>query len=131
MNKIILTSILSAACLLIVTGLFNLIFDHTLNAFYTPSKALRSAEILYNKVSNLPSDSPKFITVTADNQENLLREEEKITDLLAQNGIYFLSVSKFVPSESRQKENCSLVKTLYQNNLDKFGDLCYNYKYVK
>ena len=79
---------LAVTCLLIVTGFFNLKFDDTLNAFYTPTKTLRSAEMLYNKISNLPSASPKFITVTADNQENLLQEEEKITDSLFTTTIY-------------------------------------------
>ena len=118
-KKLILVTTLVIA----IFGLCKINFDDSLSAFYTPPKNLKNAEKLYNQISETPTVSPKFITVTADNQENLLREEEKITDLLSQNGIPFISISKFIPSESRQQENISLVKTLYKNNLDKFGDL--------
>ena len=103
-------------------GYLRLSFDDTLSAFYTPKRELKKAEELYNKISqdNKPA---KIVTLQANDLEELLEKEEEIGDKLTSQNIEFMSLSKFVPSKKRQKENIALVEDLYRNNLRAFSEI--------
>ncbi|MBQ7450412.1 hypothetical protein IJS77_03260 [bacterium] len=110
-------------CLLSFLGIFRFNFSDSLSTLYTPTKKLLNAETLYNKVSGEEFKNTQFVITAGLNFENVIKEEEKITDILTQNNIDFMSLSKFLPSKERQRENFDLVKDLYSKNLDKFSDI--------
>lgn len=114
---------------LIIIFIFSLIgytrfhFNDTLTALYAPSKTLQKSEALYNKVSGSNFQMTKIVAVEGLSINDVIEKEEKITDLLYKNGYDYISVSKFIPSKTRQRENFGLVKDLYVNNLDKYSDI--------
>ena len=65
----------------------------------------------------------KIIVIEGSSLDNIIEKEEKITDKLYKQGYDYISLSKFMPSKSRQKENFDLVKILYNNNLDKYSNI--------
>ena len=109
-----------------VFGIFRLNFNDALNTFYSPDKKLIKAEKIYEDVSKDNFQSAKIITVKGKNFDELIEEEEKITKVLSENGVHYLSLSKIFPSEKKQKENFELIKKLYENNLDKFSNILSN-----
>lgn len=109
-----------------LVGLYKVHFNNSLTALYTPSKSLLKSEKLYNKVAGNTSDNSQFITVTGESIEEVLKNEEHVTDELYKNNIEYVSLSKFVPSKVRQKENFDLVKDLYRKNLDAYPDILSN-----
>lgn len=97
--------------------------NDTLTTFYTPTKALKKAETLYNKVSGMNYETTQIITVQADDFDMLLEKEEGITSQLYDNGVEYICLSKLLPSKAKQKENFDLVKELYKNNLHTYSDI--------
>lgn len=104
-------------------GVFKMSFDDNLSALYSPKNDLKFAEMIYSKIALPQNLNTYFLTFRGENIEDLLEKEEKIADQLTQNGFNYLSVSRFIPSKSRQRENFELVKSLYENNLDSFSDI--------
>ena len=116
----VLITILGIFCII---GLFKLHFNDSLMSMYSPSKELQNAETLYSKVSGGDIQSTQILTVYGENLENILQKEEEVTDKLSAQNIDYVSISKFIPSEKRQKENFELVKDLYNNNLNNYSDV--------
>jgi len=110
-------------CVLSLLGFFRFKFNNTLSSMYSPSKKLMTAETLYNKVSGNINGETQFITVSGKNEQDLLEKEEKITSELEEQNINFTALSKFVPSEKKQKENYELVQELYKSNLYKYENI--------
>jgi len=102
---------------------FHLHFNDSLSALYTPKKELKEGEALYLKLTNPNDLKARFLTVTGDNLEDILTKEEEISDIFDNNMVNYLSLSKFLPSEKRQRENFELVRSLYNNDLNNLGDI--------
>lgn len=109
-------------CVLGIIGLTQFRINDSLTALYIPSKKLINSENLYNRVSGNASKHTQIITVEGKNLEDLLQKEEKITQKLLAENIYYVSLSKFIPSKSRQKENFELVKELYSKTSDNYSE---------
>ena len=62
------------------------------------------AEKLYQEVTSANSNT-SFIIVEGDNLQDILEREENIAQRLNENSIAYYSLSKFLPSIKRQKEN--------------------------
>ena len=63
-------------------------------------------------------DTSIFV-VKGDNLEDILQKEEQIADKLGDTE--YQSLSKYVPSQKRQKSNQYLIKELYKKNLNDFA----------
>lgn len=111
---------LICVCAIFCLGLFRLNFNDDIKSLYTPPKNLLSAEKLYKEIYNL--DDKSFILVKGDSFENLMSNEEKITNDLQKQNIPYISMSKIIPSANQQKENQKLVKTLYTDNLNEYAN---------
>lgn len=114
-------------CLVILTisvGLFRLKFDDNLKNMYFPQKDLLKAEVLNNKVFNIPSFI--FLVVKGENLEAILEKEEQISDKLNSQNIDYISLNKFIPSQKRQLENRKLVKDLYLRDLKTYATFISN-----
>ena len=122
-NKKAIKLALLVLCIFSLIGFFKLNFNDSLTSLYTPSKDLLKAENLYNNVSGGLNTESRFIEVKGENLEEILKAEENITDKLREENIDFVSLSTFIPSQNRQKENFELVKDLYQNNPNNFSDI--------
>ena len=109
-------------CVLGLAGLTQLKINDSLTALYIPSKKLISAENLYNRVSGNATNHTQIITVKGENLEDLLEKEEVITQKLSAENLDYVSLSKFIPSKLRQKENFELVKQLYSANLNNYSE---------
>ncbi len=109
-------------CVLSILGYLRINFNDSLTSLYLPTRELKKSENLYNKVSGEKNTNTRIITVQSGSFDELLQKEEKISEDLYKNNIDFVSISKFIPSESRQKENFELVQNLYNNNLNNFEE---------
>ncbi len=105
-SKKIIFAVIFIVC---VIGLCRLHISDDIKTLYSPSKTLLNAEILSRKVFPMPNVS--FITVKADNLEEILQKEESVTDNLNAG---FFSLSRLIPSQKRQAENIKLVNELYK-----------------
>lgn len=110
---------LCALMLLLITGAaiagyFKFNFDDSLSALYKPSKQLIEAEKIYENAAGFKN--AHIITVNGNSLEEILEKEEEITAGLNN----YISLSRFFPSIKMQKENFTLIKELYKNNLYKF-----------
>lgn len=112
--------ILSIVIVVSLAGLCRLKFNDSLTTLYTPSKRLLKAEQLYNQVSGKDNRNTQILVVHGENLENILVNEEKLIDNLKLDN--YISLSKFIPSKQRQKENFELVNELYNHNLYKYGE---------
>ena len=101
-------------------GILRFHFNDTITSLYNPSAKLRKAEMLYSKISDEKYENTQIIVIKGN---NLIEQEEKITNQLIKNNIEYVSISKFLPSKNTQKENFELIKTLYKNNLDNYSDI--------
>ena len=90
----------------IILGSFKISFEDNLKNLYVPPKHLLEAETMYQKVFN--PTPPQFILVKGENIDEILEKQEAIEGF---------SLSNFVSSIKRQKENIALVEDLYANNL--------------
>lgn len=115
--------ILCSVTTLALVGLLMVKFDDSLAALYKPACNVLKAEILFNKINNQFASKAVAITVKGKNFANILEKEEKITSILDENNITYISISKFIPSEKRQKENHALVKKMYANGLVKYSGI--------
>lgn len=104
--------------ILLIIGLFHTHFDDNIKNMYTPPKTLLNAEKLFTEIAGTSADTSIFI-VKGNNLEELLQKEEEIADKL--NGIEYQALSKYVPSEKRQKSNQILRKELYRTKLNDFA----------
>ena len=104
--------------ILLIIGLFHTHFDDNIKNMYTPPKTLLNAEKLFTEIAGTSADTSIFI-VKGNNLEELLQKEEEIADKL--NGTEYQALSKYVPSEKRQKSNQILRKELYRTKLNDFA----------
>ena len=104
--------------ILLIVGLFHTHFDDNIKNMYTPPKALLKAEKLFTEIAGTNGDTSIFV-VKGNNLEELLQKEEEIADML--NGTEYQALSKYVPSEKRQKSNQTLRKELYRAKLNDFA----------
>lgn len=104
--------------ILLIIGLFHTHFDDNIKNMYTPPKALLKAEKLFTEIAGTNGDTSIFV-VKSNNLEDLLQKEEEIADML--NGTEYQALSKYVPSEKRQKSNQTLRKELYRAKLNDFA----------
>ena len=104
--------------ILLIIGLFHTNFDDNIKNMYTPPKTLLNAEKLFTEIAGTSADTSIFV-VKGNNLEELLQKEEEIADKL--NGIEYQALSKYIPSEKRQKSNQILRKELYRTKLNDFA----------
>lgn len=104
--------------ILLIIGLFHTHFDDNIKNMYTPPKTLLKAEKLFTEIAGTNGDTSIFV-VKGNNLEDLLQKEEEIADML--NGTEYQALSKYVPSEKRQKSNQTLRKELYRAKLNDFA----------
>ena len=107
--------------LVIVAGLYNMQFNDDIRTMYKPSKEMLNAEKLYQTVTGKNSNT-SFIIVNGGDLQTILEKEEQIGEKLSDNNIAYYSLSRFVPSARRQKENQQLVKELYDKKLSVFSE---------
>lgn len=93
-------------------------FDDNIKNMYTPPKTLLKAEKLFTEIAGTNGDTSIFV-VKGNNLEDLLQKEEEIADML--NSKEYQALSKYVPSEKRQKSNQTLRKELYRAKLNDFA----------
>lgn len=93
-------------------------FDDNIKNMYTPPKTLLNAEKLFTEIAGTNGDTSIFV-VKGNNLEDLLQKEEEIADML--NDTEYQALSKYVPSEKRQKSNQTLRKELYRAKLNDFA----------
>ena len=105
--------ILSVILGIIVLGFFNLKFNDNLKNLYTPPKELIKSETLNQELFG--QKNIKYILINGKNTNEILEKEEKLN---IKNSI---SLSDFIFSTDKQKENFLLVKELYKNNLKSYG----------
>ncbi|MBR6098603.1 MMPL family transporter [bacterium] len=115
--------ILIAVVILSLAGFCRLRFNDSLNSLYIPAKELLKAETLYNKIAGDNYQNTQILTLKGENSQDIIEKEEAVTEKLNKDNIDYISLSKFIPSEKRQKENFELVKDLYANNLNKYSDI--------
>ncbi len=104
--------------ILLIIGFFHTHFDDNIKNMYTPPKTLLKAEKLFTEIAGTNGDTSIFV-VKGNNLEDLLQKEEEIADML--NGTEYQALSKYVPSEKRQKSNQTLRKELYRAKLNDFA----------
>ena len=103
-----------------VTGLFRVNFNDDIKDMYVPPKNLAAAEKLYNDLQG-NNFNYSFILVKGRNNQELLEKEETIIDALKGKDFNAYSLSRFVPSIKRQKENQWLRKELYKKELNSYA----------
>lgn len=113
--------ILIIVFLVIIAGALKIHFDDDIRSMYKPSKEMLQAEKLYQDITNKNSNT-SFAIVEGENLEEILKKEEKISEKLTENNITYHSLSKFLPSKTRQKESIILQKNLYDKNLNDFKE---------
>ena len=116
------TTLLSClATVLLIFGLFRTHFDDNIKNMYTPPKNLLNTEKLLTEIVGTSADTSIFV-VKGENLQDILQKEEKIADKLNnENSHGYQALSKFVPSEKRQKSNQILRKELYNAKLYEYA----------
>ena len=116
------TTLLSClATVLLIFGLFRTHFDDNIKNMYAPPKNLLNAEKLLTEIVGTSADTSIFV-VKGENLQDILQKEEKIADKLNnENSHGYQALSKFVPSEKRQKSNQILRKELYNAKLYEYA----------
>lgn len=112
--------ILIVVGLTFLSGLCRLNFNDDIKALYVPPKSLLKAETLYKNVYETKDKS--FIVVRGKNFDDLIKNEEIITKKLENENVPYVSMTKIIPSVTRQKENQELIKNLYTENLDAYAN---------
>ena len=109
------------ATILLIFGLFRTHFDDNIKNMYSPPKNLLNAEKLLTEIVGTSADTSIFV-VKGENLQDILQKEEKIADKLNnENSHGYQALSKFVPSEKRQKSNQILRKELYNAKLYEYA----------
>ena len=106
----------------VLAGGLRLHFNDSLTALYKPTKNLVKSETIYNRLSGAVPKN-KVILVKGDNFEQIAQREEQIGNLLYANDIRYISGSKFIPSEKRQKENAGIISKFYSIHNDNFDGI--------
>ncbi len=106
--------------LIALSGFFNIKFNDDIKDMYIPPKSLAESEKLYAELTHKDFNI-NFIIVNAVDIQKLLEKEEKISECLDNNNIEYYSLSRFVPSIKRQKENYNLIKQLYNASLKSYA----------
>lgn len=101
--------------IVILAGSFRLNFDDNIKNLYKPDKNLLQAETFYHNIFNYKT--PEFIIVEGKNVNEILEKEEKMN---LKNSI---SLANFIASNAKQKENQTLVKNFYKNNLNSYSKI--------
>ena len=116
------TTLLSClVTVLLIFGLFRTHFDDNIKNMYAPPKNLLNAEKLLTEIVGTSADTSIFV-VKGENLQDILQKEEKIADKLNnENSHGYQALSKFVPSEKRQKSNQILRKDLYNAKLYEYA----------
>lgn len=116
------TTLLSClVTVLLIFGLFRTHFDDNIKNMYAPPKNLLNAEKLLTEIVGTSADTSIFV-VKGENLQDILQKEEKIADKLNnENSRGYQALSKFVPSEKRQKSNQILRKELYNAKLYEYA----------
>ena len=99
--------------LVLILGGIKIKFNDDIKNLYKPTKKLELAEKINSEIFN--SKQPNFILVEGKNLDEILQKEEKLN---IKNSI---SISNFIQSTKKQKENQKLVQNLYKNNLDDYA----------
>ena len=99
--------------LVLILGGIKIKFNDDIKNLYKPTKKLELAEKINSEIFN--SKQPNFILVEGKNLDEILQKEEKLN---IKNSI---SISNFIQSTKKQKENQKLVQNLYKNNLDSYA----------
>ena len=99
--------------LVLILGGIKIKFNDDIKNLYKPTKKLELAEKINSEIFN--SKQPNFILVEGKNLDEILQKEEKLN---IKNSI---SISNFIQSTKKQKENQKLVQNLYKNNLDNYA----------
>lgn len=115
-------NILIVIFLITLAGLFKIHFNDDIRAMYKPNKQMIEAESIYKKTVNTNSNT-SFIVVEGNNLQHILETEELVGEKLSEKKISYQSLSKFLPSIKRQKENIHLRKELYESELSVFSEL--------
>lgn len=105
--------------ILSVLGIANIKFNDDIKSFYTPEKELLKSEQMNSEIFNTKSLS--FITIKEPSINANLEQESKIKEELNSQNINSISITNFIPQPSAQKENRTLVKELYNKNLDNYA----------
>lgn len=109
------------AVLFLIFGLFHTHFDDNIKNMYTPPKNLLEAEKLFTNIIGTNSDTTIFV-IEGKNLQDILQKEENIADKLTdENCDGYQALSKFIPSEKRQKSNQILRKELYKARLNDYA----------
>lgn len=103
--------------LFIAFGLSKITFTDDVKSLYKPSKSLAMAEKTLYDIS--VNKSPSLFIVLANNIQEVLEKEEKLKDYAEES----VSLSDFVPSFNRQKQNFEFVKNLYDKKLPDCVDI--------
>lgn len=101
-------------------GIMRTTFDDNIKNMYVPPKFLVNAEKLFGELVQSNGDLSIFV-VKGETIEDILQKEEVIEDKLTEQGVSFQSLSKYVPSEKRQRQNRMLRKQLYKDKLDEYA----------
>ena len=112
--KNIIAAVFAMLLLLSFAGYFRLNFDNEITNMYKPPKFLQNSEKIAASLQNT-SASPVFVLVNGKNIQEILENEEDITQNLKQDD--FIALSKFIPSIKAQKDNRELIYALYKNEL--------------
>lgn len=112
--------ILCTVCILALAGIFRTTFDDNIKNMYVPPEFLVNAEKLFGELVKSNGDLSIFV-IKGSNFEDMLQREEALQDKLTGENVSFQSLSKYVPSEKRQRENQTLRKQLYKDKLDEYA----------
>lgn len=108
--------ILLVVFIIMIFGVFRINFNDNIKNMYVPSKQMIYAEKLFSELTN-STGKTFFILVKGDNIENILEQEEEIS----QNINDYQSISKYIPSHKRQNENFALIKDFYNDSLSDYA----------
>ncbi|NCP62653.1 MAG: hypothetical protein GW748_05000 [Alphaproteobacteria bacterium] len=89
--------------------IFFLTFDDNVRRFQSLDPSLKAQEEAVKSKIHINS-TPTFFALSAASLEELLQQEEKITDRLDALNISYKSLSQIIPSQKRQLENQRLVQ---------------------
>lgn len=104
-------------------GMISLKFNDDIRNMYIPSKKLLAAEKLLAEITG-GDKKTSFAVVEGKNMQDILQKEEWICDNLT--GINYQALSKFIPSENRQKKNFELRQNLYKHSLKTYATFLTN-----
>lgn len=104
--------------ILISFGMYFAKFNDDISQVYYPTDKLMQIQKLYRNISG-DEVKTSFIIVEGKDLQDILEKEEEITQQF--KNIKYQSLSKFVPSIKRQKENFKLRQNLYKNYLKTYA----------